>query len=245
MPYKELRAEHIIGTAETLRNRVGERFPGRGISGLSSELVSVTEELSERADRMGRPFYLLRLTSLAVTTTGLVGLGVVIWQNLRHFQLRTEDLSHFEGLEAVLNMMILIAAGIWFFLNLEARIKRGRILDDLHVLRSLAHVIDMHQLTKDPSGIVNSAPKTRSSPVRDMQPYELLRYLDYLSEMLSLIGKVAALYLERVNDSEVNRSVNEIEDLTSNLSRKIWQKIGVIEASEIAADPTPLSAVNL
>ena len=61
-----------------------------------------------------------------------------------------------------------------------------------------------------------------------MTEFELIRYLDYCSEMLSLTGKLAALYMQDMRDPVIIESVNEIEDLTTSLSRKIWQKIMVL-----------------
>ena len=58
---------------------------------------------------------------------------------------------------------------------------------------------------------------------------DLARYLDYCSEMLSITGKLAALFAQSVNDEVVIDAVNDIEELGSNLSRKIWQKITMIE----------------
>jgi poly-beta-hydroxyalkanoate depolymerase len=61
-----------------------------------------------------------------------------------------------------------------------------------------------------------------------MSAYELTRYLDYCSEMLSLAGKVAALYAQNFPDAVVLAAVNEVETLTTGLSRKIWQKIMIL-----------------
>jgi hypothetical protein len=147
--------------------------------------------------------------------------------------------------EAILNIAILAGAGIWFLLNLEARVKRARILADLHELRAIAHVIDMHQLTKDPTRITGDSegPSTKSSPVRDMSAFELSRYLDYCAEMLSLTGKLAALYTAASRDSVVIHAVNEIEELTTNLSRKIWQKIMILrQAGRVRAQAAPAPA---
>jgi hypothetical protein len=47
--------------------------------------------------------------------------------------------------------------------------------------------------------------------------------------MLSLTGKLAALYAQSVNDTVVVEAVNDIENLATNLSRKIWQKIMMVE----------------
>ncbi len=95
-------------------------------------------------------------------------------------------------------------------------------------MRALAHIIDMHQLTNDPHVITNPGRSTKSSPKRAMTDFELSRYLDYCSEMLSLIGKVAALYVQRFDEPVALSAVDQIEDLTTGLSRKIWQKIMII-----------------
>ena len=57
----------------------------------------------------------------------------------------------------------------------------------------MAHIVDMHQLTKDPERLLQGGPATPSSPQRTMTPFELGRYLDYSSEMLSMISKTAAI----------------------------------------------------
>jgi hypothetical protein len=131
-----------------------------------------------------------------------------------------------QGLEAAVNLLILFGAAVWFLMSVEERLKRARVLAALHELRSLAHVVDMHQLTKDPT--VMLGPRTASSPERRMSEYELTRYLDYCAEMLALIGKLAALYAEQVRDHAVVNAVNDVEMLTNNLGRKIWQKIMII-----------------
>jgi hypothetical protein len=106
------------------------------------------------------------------------------------------------------------------------------MLKAIHELRALAHIIDMHQLTKDPEVILRGGPATQSSPKRTMTTFEMSRYLDYCSEMLSLIGKVAALYVQRFDDPVALSAVDQIEDLTTGLSRKVWQKIMLITQSK-------------
>jgi hypothetical protein len=46
--------------------------------------------------------------------------------------------------------------------------------------------------------------------------------------MLALTSKLAALYASRSRDSEVVDAVNDVEVLTSDLGRKIWQKITIL-----------------
>ena len=106
--------------------------------------------------------------------------------------------------------------------------KRGRALKAIHELRSIAHIIDMHQLTKDPERLLHRGKDTQSSPKRTMTQFELSRYLDYCAEMLSMTSKVAALYVQGFEDDVAVAAVNDIENLTNGMSRKIWQKLMIL-----------------
>ena len=140
------------------------------------------------------------------------------------------DLSNFvEGAEALLADLVFLGAGIAFLVSLETRIKRRRILDAMNELRAFAHIIDMHQLTKDPEMVFGRGQSTEASPVRNMTAMELNRYLDYCTEMLSIVSKIGALYVQSFPDSQALTAVDEIDDLTSGLSQKIWQKIMILD----------------
>jgi hypothetical protein len=106
----------------------------------------------------------------------------------------------------------------------------------------------MHQLTKDPSQIVIPlARRTPSSPRRSLTPFQLVRYLDYCSELLSLVGKLAALYAQSTSDAVVLQAVNDIEQLTNGLSRKIWQKIMMLDndiSEEETGDDSTIAPAN-
>ena len=136
-----------------------------------------------------------------------------------------------QAVDAGINDIVFVGIAILFLVTLEGRIKRKQALGAIHELRSLAHIIDMRRLMKDPEIILTGGPATKSSPKRTMTTFEMSRYLDYCSEMLSLIGKVAALYAQRFNDPVALSAVDEIEDLTTGLSRKIWRKIMIINQS--------------
>ena len=72
-----------------------------------------------------------------------------------------------------------------------------------------------------------------------MTPFELVRYLDYCSEMYSLTAKVATLYAQSSRDSLVINTVTEIEQIAANLSAKTWQKITLIQYDEDAEQGDP------
>ncbi len=113
-------------------------------------------------------------------------------------------------------------------MKLEENLRRKKALALVHELKALAHVVDMHQLTKDPETVSGNATRTESSPKRTLTPFELSRYLDYSSEMLSVLGKIAAIYAQRIQDPVVLEAIDGAEDLATGLSRKIWQKIAII-----------------
>lgn len=50
--------------------------------------------------------------------------------------------------------------------------------------------------------------------------------------MLSLTGKLAALYAQESTDGTILDAVREIENLTSSLSNKIWQKIMILDLQD-------------
>ncbi len=136
-------------------------------------------------------------------------------------------------------MVVLLGVTVFFLITLETRYKRRRALRAIHELRSIAHVIDIHQLTKDPERLRVPGTPTPQSPKATMTRFELGRYLDNCSELLSLTGKVAVLYVQHFDDHVAVASVNDVEQLCTSLSRKIWQKIMILPA---VADPPPAPA---
>jgi hypothetical protein len=135
-------------------------------------------------------------------------------------------------LESAIYDILLIGAAIFFLVTIEGKVKRARAMKALHELRSIAHIIDMHQLTKDPERMLARSQATASSPKPRMTAFELSRYLDYCSEMLSLVGKIAALYIQHLDDGVALAAVNEIEALTTGLNSKIWQKLTILHSFE-------------
>jgi hypothetical protein len=235
MPYRSLDPDRIVATIETLQRRIDERFPNRGLSRLCAELLAVAREDRERASWMHRPNFWIR-GGVAVVLAAGAAAAVFALLSLPAFRVEAEAFNALSGIEAVFNIIALVGAAVWFLLNLEAVWRRDAVLADLHELRSLAHVVDMHQLTKDPVRHTRSLPDTASSPASNLTPDELERYLDYCSEMLALTGKLAALYMRDVRDPVIIQTVDEIETLTSSLARKIWQKIMVLRQPGSALD---------
>ncbi|RWM03985.1 MAG: hypothetical protein EOR68_05185 [Mesorhizobium sp.] len=230
MRYRALDPQLIIETAERLEGRIGERFPDAGLRGVAAELVSLSRDLAKAARELETPIWWLRGVIIAAFIAGVaVFLFVGTILPLDRISRADDAVQSMQGIEATINTVILAVLGLLALVRTEERIKRKKVFRQLHGLRSLIHVIDMHQLTKDPAALSAEFRPTAHSPARLTNAADLARYLDYCSEMLSITGKVAALFAQSVNDDVVVDGVNDIENLSSNLSRKIWQKITLIE----------------
>ena len=226
-----LRPGPVVETIERLVARIFERFGDCGLYRVCAQLHAIAKVDTRRAVSIGRSYMWLRALVFGLLAAGIAVLGWML--TLIDFTKTAADnvYSVAQGIEAAANLTVLTGAAMFSLLKLEERLKRRRALAALHELRSIVHVIDMHQLTKDPSKFIVRA-NTPSSPPLVLNEFQMTRYLDYCSEMLSLTSKLAALYAQNLPDPVVIDAVNDIEELTTNLSRKIWQKITILESRQ-------------
>ncbi|WDE98844.1 hypothetical protein PQO03_13470 [Lentisphaera profundi] len=223
--YRELNFQKTHLTLQSLTQRISERFPKSGLVDVCTELEALSSETEEKAKHIAEPNMGLRTLIGFTIASAFILIGISI--SMMDFNLNKVAIQDMLPLiDAILNELIIFGAAIFFLFTLETRLKRSKALKALHEFRALAHVVDMHQLTKDSE---SQAHNTASSPLRSMSNHELSRYLDYCSEMLSHIGKLAAFYAQNMPDSEVLSAVNDVENLCNSLSRKIWQKIMIIK----------------
>jgi hypothetical protein len=217
----------IILTLERLERRISDRFPDSGLREVINDFLVIARDSKKNIEWISKPHLFLRFLSFFVIFIALGGIYYSLTQI--DFKVDLQTLSNLVTTsEALFNELVLIGAAIFFMITIETRVKRHKASKFLNELRVIAHVIDMHQLTKDPGLHDDIGKSTENSPKRNLNPFELHRYLDYCSEALSLIGKVAALYAQSLPNEVVVRTVNEIEDLSTGLSRKIWQKLIIL-----------------
>ena len=241
--YRRLDSLKIIETGRALQARVEDRFPGSGLGKLVAELLGVAEETIARTQWIQKPHLPLR-AGAAVLSVAIVALVIAMVVNIPHFQF--DDYTNFiQALEASISSVVFIGAAILFLVTWENRIKRHRALKAIHELRAMAHIVDMHQLTKDPESYFGRNPSAASPRRREMTPFELNRYLDYCSESLAVISKIAALYVQGFQDPVLLDAVDDVEALTSGFSRKIWQKISILENLGHPPHPGPPGARTL
>lgn len=222
--YKRLHIEKLIDTLEVLRARVLERFPEASLAKVCDELLIIANNSKDRIAWIARANKPVRISVSVVFILALAG----IWISAHNVEIQVKKPSSSDVvqiIDAFLSTLVLLGGSSFFLFSLESRIKRQRALNALHELRAIAHVIDLHQLRKDPYSSLNETQSTPSSPARDLNAFQLRRYLDYCAEMLSLVGKLAALYSQKLPDADIVSAANEIEILCSTMSQKVWQKI--------------------
>jgi hypothetical protein len=227
----ELRAAPVRDTIAQLARRIHERFPGSGLSRLARELATLAEQNEAVVERLRHPLWWLRtLTALGIAAV----LAVSLWAASQFVRMAASGIGGadlVQGIDAAINELIFLSLVVLFLASLETRLKRRTALRMLHRLRSIAHVVDMHQLTKDPDHALRPLEATPSSPTRSLSREQIARYLDYCSELLALTSKLAALHAQHLQDPVVLGAVNDIESLTADLSRKIWQKITILDTA--------------
>jgi len=224
-----LQAGKVIETVEQLGLRISERFGDSGLSKVCGELLRAAKRTDMQIAWIERPHWGYRLLVGIFLLAAVAGLIYAV--SSVEFSTGGFGLADLVQLgDAALNNLVLIGAAIVFLVSMESRAKRKRVVKCVNRLRSIAHLIDAHQLTKDPNVAAGDSCNTEHSPKRNLTPYELNRYLDYCSEMLSLVGKIGFLYVQNFDDPVAVKSVNDLEALATALSRKVWQKIMLIKS---------------
>ncbi len=226
----QLAAGHVGATVAHLERRIHARFGERGLTKAARDLAQLVVLVQTEA---GQSRVRLRRTTLAGRAASITIIAATLLVLV--FSLRAAVIEGLErdadwiGLvESLINDLVFAALAVLFLWAMPERLERRALLRLLHRLRSLAHVIDMHQLSKDPEQLSPTFVATAESVRHGLNADQLYHYLDYCSEMLSLTAKTAALCGEHTSDGVVLETISTIETLTTELSNKIWQKISLL-----------------
>ena len=207
-----------------------------GLAKVCRELVSIGADTQHRAEAIAKPHTAVRIivyVAIAAGVIGLVTVALVFTQSVQ-LQMGNEVFGLFQGIEAAMNITVLTGAALFFLVTPrnphQAASGVGRPAR-LPLDRARHRHASIDQGSERPA---RSHHADRLVAGAHHGPIRLMRYLDYCSEMLSLTNKLAALYAQNLPDSVVIDTVNDIEELTTNLSSKIWQKISILESHEVA-----------
>ena len=217
----------IVETTERLQQRVLERFPTANLCVFAGELVAVARKAELRTAWIRRPLLPLRLGVSGLLLCAALVLGFALYE--APIALTGVAIGEaLQSFEAGISSIAFMGAAGFFLVTAESRVKRLRAVRAMRELRVMAHLVDMHQLVKDPKDPRLTGTDTASSP-KQMSPYEMYRYLDYCSEMLALLSKIAQLYVNDLDDRVVLDHVDGLERLTQGLSDKIWRKMAMVD----------------
>lgn len=229
--YQELDGRRVAATLERLKARIDARFDTqRGLGAVAAELSALVTRVDEETDQSQARIRVTRRGARALSA--LIGIASLV-----AFALAVKDAAHsgprrtldwLPLIESAINDIVFAGIAVIFLLALPERLERRHLLSLLHRLRSLAHVIDMHQLSKDPEQLLPSYQPTSASEPVGLDAEELRHYFDYCSELLSLVAKTSALCAESLSDPVVLNTVSTIESLTTDMSVKIWQKSSLV-----------------
>jgi len=222
---RQLREDKLLETVEKIRQRIDERFPASGLSQVAAEIVQITREALVRAENIRRPNVWLRAGLLALLAVAIVGVVTYLRSQVEETSF-TAAVMQF--LDASKGSAAVLAATAVFFVTLETRLKRRRALQAVHELRAIAHIIDMHQLAKDPDRLGHPIEPT-SVAGRPLDAESMSRYLHFCTELLAVVSKIGQLYVQDFPDATALAAVDNFESLATGLSSKIWQKLMILE----------------
>jgi hypothetical protein len=230
MEYRHLNPQKLTGTAQLISERVEAMFPGSGLGEVSREVVSATQHVIGEVNELRKPLWQLRIW-ITLGILFLCAIPIAVGA-LLDFRETFGSLAEFmQATDAGFNVLILLLGGAVFLMKTEARSKRNRAHKALNELRSLAHVIDMHQLSKDPGirGWMLPGPKREQRrPACIGNDTDLWFYLSFSSDLLAILGKSAAWFAEHLTDRDILQTVNDVENLCNDTSRKVWQKMSFL-----------------
>ncbi|MCK0111405.1 hypothetical protein MWU75_04550 [Ornithinimicrobium sp. F0845] len=197
-----------------------------GLTVVAEDLLAMVEQVDQETQdthrRIARTTLVARVLAVAAT------LMVLALQQVLSGSL-DQTATWIPLIDSTIDTVVFIGIAVLFLWAFPERRERKGLLALLHELRSLAHVLDMHQLTKEPGRLrPDYTPTARSLP-SDLTAGQMQDYLSYCNELLSLIAKTAALCAERTSDGTVLDTVSDVETLTSEIATRIHQKVALLQ----------------
>jgi hypothetical protein len=212
----------IVETAENLARRVSEKLPESNLAGLAVELAGIARVTDERTHRASTPIYVIRVACVLATVVSLLGLFFLV----RHIHTRWEFgtiTEVFESADAGVNILIVLAGGLWFLITLEARVRRKQALAFIGELLEFVQLIDVTQLYHTPEFYTSEHSAGGTAPRFDDNTYLL-----FCTEMLAVIANLAPLYTRANMDDSVWRAASDVVMLANTIEGRLLSKAEAI-----------------
>lgn len=221
-------------TASRLVERIQQRFGDDPLTDIARQVLDVAKMSEKRIARALRVGFFIRMLTWPLVLAA--GVGIAWWVKSLNLTLRVNDAGDLaQSLDSVFQLLLVLGAGGWFLLSIGTKAQRRSLFKALQELHALTQVIDLVQLDKDPDRLhFSSDQRTPTSPTlgKANTAFLLGRYLDYCSELLSVLSKIACLYRERVSDEAVLSRLGDFDRLSNQLRANIGSKMGLIVPSQ-------------
>ena len=138
---------------------------------LEGLVLTVDRQTDESAARVRRTRLLARVVSAVIVAASAFALVLVLADAADEGP--SQSFDWLPLIESTINDVVFAAIAVLFLWALPERLERRGRLALLHQLRSLAHVIDVHQLSEDPEQVFASYRPTPASVKTDLTPEQL------------------------------------------------------------------------
>jgi hypothetical protein len=217
---RALDADEIMATLTAIGHRIGAEFPSSDLVQSHADLMQLTRQTRANVANVRRTPWFIRLAFIVAVIVLLILLSLLgkIILGVR----ATDELSDLmQGLDSAIVTGNVFTSGIAvYILSLDTQLRRKRGLVALNEIRDTAHAIDMQEIVQSSNRAANSKFSGNASYAN----FDACGYLDCCSDMLSICGKLAALYSQAMHDNFIVDTVANIERLTAELSHKMWRR---------------------
>ena len=161
-----LDSAYVEETVGRLEARIRARFPDRRLGDAAHSLRTAVPQIHEgfEASKSRRRHirWAARAASAVIVLAALAALVLALRDPVLHGT--DSSVDWLPIIESTVNDLIFGSIAVFFLWALPERLERRTLLDLLHRLRSLAHVVDMHQLDKDPEQARRRLPPDLGEP---------------------------------------------------------------------------------
>ena len=222
-----LDAPTVIATIDQLGGRIRARFADRGLPKAAAELRSAATEVTELGVHLRGRLRVLRWTARAASVLVALGMALVLVVAARDADLSGSVRSVDWVALVESTIQTLVFGGLTLlFPQCPPRPTGKAPPAATPASPPVPRARHRHAPTdQDPERLRSDFEPTDATVAVDLTRAEMQHYLGYCSELLALVGKVAALCAEDSQDGLILETVSDIENLTNGMSRKIWQKI--------------------
>ena len=231
--------ERIVHTIAKLEQRIEERFPDSGLGRLCKSLFDIGNKTRERLDRIESPVVWLRaltwLLAAAIVIGAVAAVRTVVLEMPSGFEDAFVALQFFES---GIQDLVFVGIAFVFLISVEGRLRRRRA-PGVHPRAARRRPHRRHapadqrprfKVLAGPGDTQRTRHRSARSPNGRAGALPRLLQRDAFADQ----SKIAALYIREFRRTPVapRRPWTKSRASSTGLSRKIWQKIMILDAAK-------------